>query len=299
MLFTFPPTLPPSPASRKRRALLAAALIGCLPLRFAHAGADEAPRLMLAENYRPGVPLTEYWVSEKYDGVRGFWDGKQLRLRGGDVVAAPAWFTAGWPAQPMDGELWAGRGKFSTAVSTVRSQAARDTDWREIRFMVFDLPAQPGDFDRRLEALRRLLPIPRSPWLLAVPQQRATTHEALERLLERTVRGGGEGLMLHRGSSRYRVGRSDDLLKVKDHDEDDARVLSIVPGQGRHARRMGALVVETRDGRRFKLGGGFTDAERENPPLVGSWVNFRYNGLTSSGLPRFARFVRVRNDLDE
>jgi len=253
---------------------------------------------MLAESYRPGMSLDDYWVSEKYDGVRGYWDGRRLRLRGGETVSAPAWFTAGWPKVPMDGELWAGRGRFSQTVSTVRSQSARDADWREIRFMVFDLPAQPGDFNHRLAALRRLLPVPKAPGLVAVPQQRATTAEDLQALLERTVRGGGEGLMLHRGSAAYQSGRSTDLLKVKDHDEDEARVLAHLPGQGRHAGRMGALLVETRDGRRFKLGGGFSDAERERPPPVGSWLTFRFTGLTSSGLPRFARFVRLRPDLD-
>ncbi|MDM0047278.1 DNA ligase [Variovorax dokdonensis] len=279
----------------KRRLLLAAALLGCLPAPFAFAA--DAPPLALAEVYRPGMPLDDFWVSEKYDGVRGYWDGQKLRLRGGEVITPPAWFVAGWPTVPMDGELWAGRGKFSFAVATVRSASARDADWRELRFMVFDLPAEPGDFNHRLEKLRRLLPIPATPWLVPVPQQRAGTAAELQALLDRTVKGGGEGLMLHRGSSLYRVGRSDDLLKFKPYDDADARVIAHLPGKGRHAHRMGALLVETRDGKRFKLGSGFTDAQREAPPPPGSWVSYRFNGLTSGGLPRFARFLRERPDL--
>jgi DNA ligase-1 len=275
--------------------LLVAALAGCLPGAWALAA--DAPALTLAEVYRPGMSLDDYWVSEKYDGVRGYWDGQKLRLRGGDVVSAPPWFVAGWPTTPMDGELWAGRGRFSLAVSTARSASARDVDWREMRFMVFDLPAQPGDFTARLEKLRQLLPIPSVPWLVPVPQQRAGTAEELQALLDRTVQGGGEGLMLHRGRAAYRAGRNDDLLKVKPYDEDDARVIRQLPGKGRHAKRMGALLVETREGKRFKLGSGFSDAERDHPPAEGAWVSFRFNGLTSSGLPRFARFLRVRPDL--
>jgi len=254
------------------------------------------PALMLAEVWRPGMPLDGYWVSEKYDGVRGFWDGQALWTRGGERIAAPAWFTAGWPQQPMDGELWAGRGRFEHASGTVRSQAPDDAAWRAMRFMVFDLPAEPGDFDHRLQVLQRLLPIKAIPWLEPVRQERATTADALRRQLDATVRAGGEGLMLHRGSSLYGAGRSADLLKVKPYDDAEAMVLAHLPGQGRHAGRMGALQVRTPEGLVFKLGGGFTDAQRDDPPPVGSTVTYRYNGLTAQGVPRFARFMRVRTD---
>ncbi len=279
-----------------RRALLcgAGAIAFAPSLVLAKPG---APPLMLAATYRRGMPLDDYWVSEKYDGVRGYWDGRQLWTRGGERVVAPAWFTAPLPAVPMDGELWAGRGRFALAVSTVRSQTPNDAAWREMRFMVFDLPAQEGDFTTRLTALRRLLPLPAAPWAVPVPQLRATTHAALQGLLDKTLRLKGEGLMLHRGASIYRAERSVDLLKVKPYDDADARVLAHVPGRGKHAGRLGALLVETPEGKRFKLGGGFTDAQREVPPAIGSWVSYRYNGTNPGGLPRFARFIRVRDNL--
>ena len=257
---------------------------------------NAAPSLMLADVYRPGMSLADYWVSEKYDGVRGYWDGKQLWTRGGEPVAAPPWFIASLPKQQLDGELWAGRGRFSHAVSTARSQTPNDVAWREMRFMVFDMPAQPGDFTARLAALRKLLPITDAPWVVLVPQERATTHAELQALLDKTVKMGGEGLMLHRGSSTYRGERNNDLLKVKPYDDAEARVVGHVTGKGRNSHRLGALVVETPEGKRFKLGSGLTDAERENPPAIGAWVTYRFNGTNASGLPRFARFMRVRED---
>lgn len=275
----------------RRSLLLAAFCVVTAPAVFAR---DAAPSLMLADVYRPGMSLADYWVSEKYDGVRGYWDGKQLWTRGGERVVAPAWFTAPLPKQPLDGELWAGRGRFPHAVSTVRSQTPNDIAWHEMRFMVFDLPTQAGDFSARLAALRKLLPVNDAPWVVPVPQERATTHEALQALLDKTVKMGGEGLMLHRGSSSYRGERNNDLLKVKPYDDAEARVVEHVTGKGKHASRLGALVVETADGKRFKLGTGLTDAQRENPPAIGSWVTYRYNGTTAKGLPRFARFMRVR-----
>jgi DNA ligase-1 len=275
-----------------RRSLLLAAF-GVIAAPVALAG-ERAPALMLADVYRQGMSLNDYWVSEKYDGVRGYWDGKQLWTRGGERVVAPGWFTAALPKQPLDGELWAGRGRFAHAVSTVRTQTPGDAAWHEMRFMVFDLPAQSGDFTTRLAALRKLLPITDAPWVVAVPQERATTHEDLQALLDKTVKMGGEGLMLHRGASAYRGERNNDLLKVKPYEDAEARVIEHVPGKGKHSARLGALVVETSDGKRFKLGTGLTDAERENPPAIGSWVTYRYNGTTAKGLPRFARFMRVR-----
>ena len=261
------------------------------------AWAADAPALLLANVYRPGMRLADYWVSEKYDGVRGYWDGHTLRTRGGETVATPAWFTAGWPDTPMDGELWAGRGRFSHAQSTVRQQQPDDAAWREMRFMVFDLPAHGGTFDQRLPALNQLVESLNQPWVQAVPQQRVASDAALQKLLLRTVRAGGEGLMLHRGASMYRAGRSDDLIKVKTHEDAEAKVVAHLPGQGRHAGRLGALVVEMPSGQRFRLGAGLTDAERDHPPPVGSWVTYRFRGTHDSGVPRFASFVRVRDDM--
>ena len=273
-------------------ALLAIAAFPALP-----ALAADAPALLLAQVYRPGLPLQDYWVSEKYDGVRGFWDGRTLRTRGGETVQAPAWFTAGWPEVPMDGELWAGRGRFSHAQSTTRQQQPGDVAWRQMRFMVFDLPGDKGTFDQRLPALSALVESLGQPWVQAVPQRRVANDAALQALLHRTVRAGGEGLMLHRGASLYRAGRSDDLIKVKTHEDTEARVVAHLPGKGRHAGRLGALLVETPSGQRFRLGAGFSDADRERPPPVGSWVTYRFRGTHNGGLPRFASFVRARADM--
>ena len=258
--------------------------------------AGDAPSLMLANVYRPGVPLRDYWLSEKYDGLRGFWDGHRLLTRGGEVIAAPAWFTAGWPPVPMDGELWSGRGRFEETLSTVRRQIPNDEAWRRVRFMVFDLPTHPGRFTERIQACVKLVQQLNQAWVQAVPQERVASHAELMARLDRLVKAGGEGLMLHRGDSFYRAERNDDLLKVKTHEDAEARVLQHLPGKGRHTGRMGALLVETPEGVRFRLGTGFTDAQRDLPPAVGEWVTYRFRGVNESGVPRFASFVRLRPD---
>ncbi len=278
--------------------LLAALGYGVAPVALA---ADGKPPLMLANVYSPSVQLADYWVSEKYDGVRGFWDGQKLQTRGGQAINTPVWFTANWPTTPMDGELWAGRGQFQKAVSTVRQQTPDDAAWRGIQFMVFDLPAEPGTFTERLSNLNSVVGKMAVPWVQAVPQSKVASHAALQNQLKQITKAGAEGLMLHRGSSLYKGVRNDDLLKVKTHDDAEAKVIGHIPGKGKYAGKMGALLVETlaKDGqsaKRFKLGTGFSDAQRQNPPAVGSQVTYRYRGLNDSGIPRFASFLRLREE---
>lgn len=296
--------LPPSKLPLNRRRLcfgLVAALAPVYALKAAAATPDAvtgAPPLMLSRTYRPRVLLADEWVSEKYDGVRGYWTGAQLLTRAGNPIAAPAWFTAGWPTTPMDGELWAGRGQFNRAVSTVRQAQADDTAWRAMRYMVFDLPAHGGPFAERLPALRAVVAALGQPWVVAVEQTPGTTEAALQARLAAVVQGGGEGLVLHHGAGRYVAQRSDALRKLKPFEDAEARVVGHVPGRGKYAGQLGALQVELpaaegRASRRFKLGSGLSDAERLAPPPVGTWVTYRFRGQTEAGVPRFASFLRI------
>jgi ATP-dependent DNA ligase len=78
------------------------------------------PPLLLAERYRDGIDVSNYWISEKLDGVRAAWDGRVLRFRSGNPVPAPQWFLDGLPAEALDGELWLGRGRFDELSAIVR-----------------------------------------------------------------------------------------------------------------------------------------------------------------------------------
>ncbi|TCT18201.1 DNA ligase [Thiobaca trueperi] len=252
------------------------------------------PALMLANTYQEGIDLSVYWVSEKLDGVRAYWNGKRLVSRGGNPIQSPDWFTAGFPSEPLDGELWMGRGTFERLSGAVRRQTPDPDVWRTVRFMVFDLPGVDAPFGQRLQSLRRILAGSPSHYLAPVEQFRVADHAELMARLDAVVAAGGEGLMLHRDGSSYRAGRTNDLLKVKPYQDAEARVIGHLPGQGKYAGMLGALLVEDREGRRFRLGSGFTDAQRRDPPSVGSLVTFKYRGYTNKGTPRFASFLRVR-----
>lgn len=277
-----------------RRKLLRGCSCFFLLAAWGFALAAEPPPVELVDTYHGQVDLADYWVSEKFDGVRGYWDGRRLLTRGGNVINVPDWFTDGWPDTAMDGELWAAYGKFSKVSAIVRSANADDLAWHQVSYHVFDLPKHGGDFDARVVPIRATVAAIGHPWVIAIRQFRIADEAALQVALDRVLTKGGEGLVLHRGDAPYRPGRNTGLLKVKPYEDAEAKVVAINPGSGRLHGLMGSIKVRTTNGRVFSIGSGFTDEQRANPPQPGSWVTYRFNGRTATGLPRFARFLRLR-----
>ncbi len=259
-----------------------------------HAAQAPMPAPMLAINFHAGIDIASYLVSEKLDGVRARWDGRQLWTREGNRIEAPAWFTAGWPAQAIEGELWIGRGQFQAISDLVRAGQTDTSAWRQVRLMAFDLPASPQPFASRTGTLRALVERIASPQLQRITQLNFKNRTALDTWLDTVNSDGGEGLMLHHAFALYHAGRTDQLLKYKRWNDAEARVVGYRPGKGKYAGMVGALLVQDAHGRRFALGSGLRDADRAQPPSIGSQVTLRYNGLTAKGTPRFARYQRVK-----
>lgn len=257
--------------------------------------AADAPAVMHGESYLDTVDPADYWVSEKLDGVRAIWDGDALRFRSGRVIVAPGWFVAMLPDHALDGELWMGRRSFDRLSGLIRREAPDHPDWRDVRYMLFDLPGAAGEFSSRVERMREIVAIVGNPSLQAVQQFRVSDRNELKRRFDDVVDGGGEGLMLHRASAHWVPGRSAAILKLTPSLDGDALVIAHLPGKGRLTGMTGSLLVETPDGRRFRLGSGLSDAQRDDPPPVGTWVTYRYRELTPGGLPRFPRFLRQRH----
>ena len=273
--------------------LLSLALIGP---GYAVIGGSEAPDILLANVYRPQIDVARYLVSEKLDGVRAIWDGQTLRFRSGRAIHAPAWFIAGLPKQVLDGELWAGRGSFERLSGIVRKEVPDDAEWREVRYMIFEVPGAAGTFAERAAQIEAVVRSANVPWLREISQFRVVHRSSLQKQLDEIVRGGGEGLMLHLADAPYQTGRSDVLLKLKPLLDAEAEVIAHQPGKGKYAGQLGALRVRTPEGKEFLLGSGFTDRQRREPPALGSIVTYRYRDLTAKGLPRFASFLRLRED---
>ena len=261
-------------------------------------GEGVAPALLLAHTWESDVDLTGWWMSEKLDGVRAYWDGEKLVSRLGNTFWAPAWFLDALPKDmPLDGELFGGRKKFQRTVSVVRRQDRSDAAWREISYLIFDAPSQPGPFEDRLAAIETLLATRAVAHLRAHPHELCRGLDHVRGELARVEALGGEGLMMRRPRSKYESGRSSSLLKVKTFHDTEALVIAHLPGAGRHKGRLGALECDLPDGTRFSVGTGFSDAERASPPAIGAVITFRYQELTTDGVPRFPSYIGVRDDV--
>lgn len=264
-------------------------MLGSFPLL-----AVTKPDLLLAQDYQDNIDVRQYWVSEKLDGVRAYWDGKQLISRGGNIIQAPAWFTADFPSRPLDGELWLARQQFAQILSTVSKQQPVSSEWQQLAYYIFELPQAEGTFTERIRMMQLLVQQQNSPYLQVVPQFRVADRATLLATLAQLEQAGAEGLMLHHQDAHYKTGRSADLLKLKTYQDAEATVIGYRPGRGKYQGMVGALIVRTPEGLEFAIGSGLTDALRQTPPAIGSEITYRYNGYTSNGIPRFARFLRER-----
>ncbi len=282
------PSLPAARPIRRRLLLAAAAWPIAAPCR------SGAPALPLARPAPDEVDPQGWLVSEKYDGARGVWDGATLRFRSGEAVNAARWFTERLPPEPLDGELWLGRGRFEALAAAVKRRQPDPAEWRAIRYLVFELPHGEGDFAARASRIAAIMRRVGWPQLMAVDQERIDGPTALRRRLDQVVRAGGEGLVLHRADAPWAAGRQAGMVKLKPVADADAIVIGHLPGRGRLDGRLGALRVRSDDGHEFLIGSGLSDAARADPPPIGSVVTYTYRGHTEAGLPRFATFLRLR-----
>jgi DNA ligase-1 len=259
------------------------------------------PALLLAQSWEDHEDLdpTGWHYSEKLDGVRGYWNGKDFLSRQGNIFHAPTFFKEGLPSVALDGELWMARQAFQSTLSVVRTDPrgnpGLEARWRDVTYLVFDMPDHGGVFEARLTALRDLKSGNRIPFLRVHEHGRVKSRAHVLSELKRHVKEGAEGLMLRQPGSLYERRRSPTLLKVKDFKDAEAVVVGHEAGKGRHKGRLGALLVRMPNGKTFNIGTGFSDAERRNPPKSGSTITYRYTEHTTDGIPKCASFLCVRD----
>ncbi len=254
-----------------------------------------AAKPMLPKVYSEQVDIRGWLMSEKLDGVRGYWDGQQLFSKNGHLLNPPPEFIRDLPDFPLEGELWGGRGTFEQTAGIVRRKQP-DKGWLQLKFAIFDVPDASGGFTQRIEIVRIWFAAHPSVYAFVIPQTKVTDHDHLQQELYRIENLGGEGLIVRKPDALYTAGRSMEILKVKSYQDAEATVVAHLPGKGRNKGRLGSLLVQLDDGTQFRIGTGFSDAERENPPVVGEVITFKHYGRYQSGIPKFPSFLRVRED---
>lgn len=257
----------------------------------------EKPKMLLLETYQENQAVIGWWMSEKLDGVRARWNGKELISRGGHEIHAPDWFLADLPAFELDGELWTTRQDFENVVSIVRQQEP-DKRWHDISYQIFEVPNQPGHLVERLAVLKDYLTEHPLPHVQIIPQARIRSEAHLKREFERLTTMGAEGLVLRAPNQLYETGRSHQALKMKAYQDDECQVVGYKPGKGKIIGKVGALLCDWHGKMVLSIGSGLSLRERDHPPEIGQWTSFKYYGLTGSGKPRFPVFMRVRLDQD-
>lgn len=252
---------------------------------------------MLPQSYTAQAQIDGWWMSEKLDGIRAYWDGQRLLSRNGVQLAPLPEFIAGLPPFPLEGELWGGRGTLEHTVSTALQQQPH-AGWRQLQFAVFDVPAADGPFRERIRQAHDWFTVNPSRYAFVIAQLPVASRDHLHQELERIVDLGGEGLIVRDPEAPYQSGRNPRILKVKKVFDAEARVIAHLPGQGRNRGRLGALLVKNDEGVEFRIGSGLSDVDREHPPAIGTVITFQYYGHYPSGIPKFPSYLRIRADLE-
>lgn len=259
-------------------------------------GAEPSAHLMLPKTYA-GQEVDEQWLwSEKLDGIRGEWTGTRMLTKQGNPIDVPTYFIKNFPPFPLSGEIWGGRQTFERTSSIVAT-SGEDKGWNSLKFGIFDSPDPDLPIEKRLDRAKKWFIKHPSQYSFVIEQKPVRDKNHLQNLLREIEQGGGEGIVLIRKGSKYQKGRTVDILKVKNFADTEAVVVGYIPGKGKHLGRIGSLVVELFTNRaiRFKIGTGFTDLERANPPPIGALITFKYAGFYASGKPKFPSFLRIRS----
>ena len=253
----------------------------------------EKPDLLLLKSYKSDTNVTGWLISEKLDGIRAYWDGKQLLTRSGNIIHAPIWFTKGFPSFEIDGELWTKRDDFEHIVSIVNRKKPHE-GWREITYNIFEVPHQKGGLLRRLGVLKSWLQRHPTAFIKIIPQEKCLGTNHLEQRLKEVESKKAEGLVVRNPDVPYIDKRTSSALKVKRFSDDECIVKDYTKGHGKYKGLVGALVCEWH-GKRLKIGSGLSLIERKNPPKIGTQITFKYQGLTKYGNPKYPVFLRIRN----
>jgi DNA ligase-1 len=266
-----------------------------LVVALAQIASADAPALQHPDTYTGRESVAGWLMSEKLDGIRGFWTGKKMLTRKGHTIHTPAWFTKNFPPFALDGELWRNRNDYAFVQNTVLDEVPSE-NWKFITFNVFEVPQAAGDFAARLDQARIWFKSHPAPHVRIIDQIVCQGPDHLHSLLKQIESLGGEGIVVKNPALPYHPGRSPHVLKIKSFIDMEGTVIAHHAGKGELKGMMGSLTIRLENGIEFKLGTGFTLAARKQPPPIGAVVTFKYQGFTQNGIPRFASFMRIRKD---
>jgi len=243
--------------------------------------------------YNGDENISGWFMSEKLDGIRAYWDGKKLYTRQGKEIFSPDSFTQNFPSFELDGELWIDRNKFEEIQSIVMDKSP-NKEWGKISYNIFEAPNSDGNFTNRLQKARSWFAEHPNANVKIIEQIPCKNKKHLENFLEEIIKKGGEGVVIKNPIAPYHAGRSSEVLKVKKFKDMEGEVVSI--NISKKTGKIGSLTLKLANGKIFKLGSALNKHTVQDLPRIGDIVTFKYLALSSSGIPKFASFMRVRKD---
>lgn len=265
-------------------------LIILLFLCSLHTFSFELQRPMVYDEKRDKID--GWFMSEKLDGIRAYWDGKKLYTKNKNEIFAPSFFTKDFPPFELDGELWTKRADFENIQSIVLNNNS-NLAWENITYNIFEVPNATGNFKARLDFLKNWLDKNPNNYIKIIPQIVCKDENHLQSFLKELLEKKAEGVIVKNPNLEYEVGRSKNSLKVKRFLDDEGIIQAYNLNSNGSLK---SLVIKLKSGEVFNLGNGFSKKYRENPPKIGETITFKYYGFTKNGKPKFASFLRVRED---
>lgn len=235
--------------------------------------------------------ISNWLMSEKLDGIRGYWDGENLYTKNKNLINSPKEFTKNFPPFPLDGELWSKRDDFEFIQATVLDENP-SYDWNKISFNIFEVPNTQGDFTKRLKKAEDWFEHHPNKYVKIIPQRVCKDENHLLKELDKITKQKGEGLIVKDPMQSYHTGRSPYILKVKKVQDMEGMIIGY--NYRDDNKTLKSFQIKLQNGIIFNLGGGLKDKQRLNPPKIGKVVTFKHYGFTKYGKPKFASFLRVR-----
>lgn len=250
---------------------------------------SQKPDLLLLKTYKD-QNITGWVMSEKLDGIRAYWDGKQLYFRSGKIINAPKWFTKDYPPFEIDGELWTKKADFENISSIVRDKIPNDKAWHTITHNIFEVPNANGNLYKRLAKIKSY----ENNIIKIIPQIKIKNKQHLKEYLKYIESLGGEGIVVRDPNTPYINKRTNKALKVKTFKDAECEVVGYTKGKGKFNGMIGAIICKLQNGTIFKIGSGLSKQNRLNPPKIEDIITFKYKEFTKYGKPKFSSFLRVR-----
>lgn len=240
-----------------------------------------------------------YAISEKFDGVRGIWDGKEMFSKNGKKLVIPPCFAEKLAVLELkdgefvEGELWVDYGKFAEVSSLARRKNPTCAEFESVKYLIFNAQLnESSDFLANLSKIQSILESHKTPQIRTITQHKFSSSKELQDFFDAVVAKGGEGVILRDSHTAF---------KLKAQHDAECKIIDYTRGKGRLSGKVGAIVCESladknagiKNGIIFRIGSGLSDEMRTNPPKIGTIITYKFSGVSKNSVPLHTRFWRV------